>query len=97
MKTTLAMAVALAGLGLAASGANALPAGSVAGIATPDTLIEKTHGWHSSCQRGPAGWHFHSRRDGRVPCAVRPPGVHWYWTFRDGRHGWWHRHERRWH
>lgn len=100
MKKTLGMAVALVGLGLAASGAHALPAGSAANIATPDSLVEKTHGWHSGCQLGGAGWHFHSRSRGRVVCVVRTPrpvGAHWIWTFRDGRHGWWHRHERRWH
>ena len=59
-------------------------------------LIEQVNGNHSSCARGPAGWHYHYRGE-RIACDPRPSGRYWGWTERDGRWGWWHERERRWH
>jgi hypothetical protein len=59
---------------LGASAANAVPlmrpaeAPTSAGSAVE---IEKVHGWHSYCARGPARWHRHVPGAGNVPCA--PP------------------------
>lgn len=58
--------------------------------------VDTVHYKHSSCQRGGAGWHYHHRGHRHV-CGPRPRGHHWGWTFREGRWGWWNRHERRWH
>jgi len=30
--------------------------------------IQKVHGCHAVCRRGPAGWHRHGPRCGRIPC-----------------------------
>lgn len=66
---------AFAGLALAmtfgASAANAIPLAkpvdtAAAGVATE---VEKIHGWHSYCARGPARWHRHVPGAGNVPCA----------------------------
>lgn len=77
--------------------AMALPVGKVQVPSTAaDSLVEQVHGGHGACARGPAGWHYHTRRGVRVACNPRPAGRYWGWQFRDGRYGWWHSRERRW-
>jgi hypothetical protein len=67
----------LAGLALAmtfgASATGAVPLARPAELpqAAPALEIEKVHGWHSYCARGPARWHRHVPGAGNVPCA--PP------------------------
>jgi hypothetical protein len=48
-------------LALGVGSALAAPAGSLKGIggSATESLVEKTHGCHRSCERGPAGWHRH--------------------------------------
>jgi hypothetical protein len=91
-----ALAAGLAMLTLA-GGANALPgAGNLPGASSAEgTLLQKVHGRHRSCERGPAGWHYHSFRGERVACDPRPRGPWWMWRCAEGRCDWWHRNERR--
>ena len=58
--------------------------------------IQTVHYSHRSCQRGPAGWHYHFHGE-RIACDPRPSGREWGWRHREGRWGWWHERERRWH
>jgi hypothetical protein len=96
IKRGIIAAAGLLAVSVTGGAAMALPAAGAIDLPQGQNLVEKAHGWHSSCQRGPAGWHYHSRRDGRVACIVRPPGHYWRWTYRDGRYGWWHWRDRRW-
>jgi hypothetical protein len=67
----------LAGLALAttfgASAAVAVPLARPAEMPaqSAEFEIEKVHGWHSYCARGPARWHRHVPGAGNVPCAPR--------------------------
>lgn len=51
---------------------NATPlTGSAKGLASGATvadIIQRVHGCHRACARGPAGWHRHGPRCGRIPC-----------------------------
>lgn len=97
IKTVIAAVGLMLGASMSITSASALPAARALDLPQGERPIEKAHSWHSTCQHGPAGWHYHSRRDGRVACVVRPRGSYWRWSFRDGRHGWWHWRDRRWH
>ena len=100
MKKTLWLAAGVLAAGLTASAAYALPAGGALPSQKPadaGTIVDKGHGCHRTCQRGPAGWHYHvGPRCVRVACGAPPPGRWWLWRCADGRCGYWHRHDRRW-
>lgn len=72
-KLIIAFAGAALGLGIAASAAQATPAGlaPLSGMAN-DSLVEKTHGWHRACVRGPGGWWHRHVRGGVIACGPRP-------------------------
>lgn len=88
--------VLLAGVG----SAQAAPAG---GMLKPlsgatEVGIVKVHGVHRSCELGPRGWHRSLPSGRRVECRpARPKGWFWIWRSEGGRHGWYHRKEKRWH
>lgn len=42
------------------------------------TQVEKVHGYHRSCQRGPAKWHRHTRSGRNVWCGRPRGGVRVY-------------------
>lgn len=71
------LSTAFAGLALAttfgASTASAIPLAKPAEPAGSGITseVEKVHGWHSYCARGPARWHRHVPGAGNVPCV--PP------------------------
>jgi hypothetical protein len=69
MKALIAAAFATAALLGASASAQAMPAaaGLKAAIADEARIVEKTHGVHRYCARGPAGWHRHFRGR-RIPC-----------------------------
>jgi hypothetical protein len=48
----------------------AMPLGAPKGLAngTATDAIQRVHGCHAVCRRGPAGWHRHGPRCGRIPC-----------------------------
>ena len=92
MRTSV-LAGCVAALVMSAGAASALPAGNMK-LDLP-SQVEKAHFAHGSCQRGPAGWHYHVRGQ-RISCDPRPSGRYWGWKNRDGRWGWWHERERRW-
>ena len=49
------------------------------------------------CVRDDRGWH-NMRGERRVTCRPsRPSGLDWIWRAENGRTGWWHRKESRWH
>jgi len=55
--------------GSAANAAPLSPASSApAGV---ESQVEKVHGYHRSCKRGPARWHRHTRSDHNVRCGPR--------------------------
>lgn len=56
---------AAAALLTSAGGLAAAPAVPAVAI---DNAIVKVHGIHSSCQRGPGGWHRHNQWGERRPC-----------------------------
>jgi hypothetical protein len=99
MKATSVLAGLILSLGLGLGSASALPAGGAGSPVLPgatDSLVQKVHGCHRSCQLGPAGWHYHvGPRCRRVVCGVFPGGP-WIWWCDRGRCGWWHPHHRRW-
>jgi hypothetical protein len=78
-----------------AGAATAMPLGKLDAPEGNAPLIEQVNGNHRSCNRGPAGWHYHYRGQ-RIACNPRPSGRYWGWQLRDGRWGWWHSRERRW-
>ena len=55
---------------LATRSLEAMPLGAAKGVgnAAPADLIQKAHGCHHFCARGPAGWHRHGPRCGRWRC-----------------------------
>lgn len=94
--------LAAAGLALAVFGmgtAQAAPVGLLKPVdSAADSALIKVHGVHSSCQLGGAGWHRSPRRGVRIVCRpARPRGIFWTWREFDGRKGWYHRRDRRWH
>ena len=100
MKKSILVAAGLLSTGLLATAASAAPLGGIGGSAAPATEsgIVLIHGSHRVCERGPAGWHYHSRiRDRRISCRPPSPGRLWIWRSEGGKTGWWHRNERRWH
>ncbi len=101
MKMSVIAAAGLLASGLfAASAASAAPLGGIAagGNTANSGLVQQIHGTHRVCERGPAGWHYHTRlTHRRIACRPASPGRLWIWRSEGGRHGWWHRHERRWH
>lgn len=59
----------IAGLGVSISSASALPVrGQMASGGESPVLVEKVHGWHSHCVRGPAHYHRHIPGAGNVSC-----------------------------
>ncbi len=83
-----AIAGAVLAVGLAMSPAQAAPGGlsPLKSVTTQDSLVQKTHGWHSYCSTNRRGWrHRHVRGRGTVSCGryVRPR--HW----RGSRHCYW--------
>lgn len=98
MKLTKVVALAAFAL-VAPAAANAAP---VSGLGTApavkDGALIKVHGVHRSCELGKYGWHRSPPGGGRIECRPhRPRGEFWIWRSEGGRHGWWHRHEKRWH
>jgi hypothetical protein len=85
--------LSVSALALTTATAAALPIAPLS-PATP-AAVELVNGNHSSCNRGPAGWHYHYRGE-RIACGGRPSGRYWGWTNREGRWGWWNSRERRW-
>lgn len=98
MKASLFAAALFSGVLLAAP-VGAAPAGMAkdVGAAAPTAEIELVHGNHRSCERGPAGWHYHNRFGDRIACVPRPRGLFFTWRCEGERCGWWHRTYRRWH
>ena len=51
------------------SAANAAPLSHASSApAGAETQVEKVHGYHRSCQRGPNRWHRHTRSGDNVRC-----------------------------
>jgi len=97
MRRILLATATLVGAGAIATTAGAAPALAPHGLAVENDLVQKTHGWHATCQLGPGGWHYNSRWRGRVACRPVSPGRVWIWRSEGPIVGWWHPHERRWH
>ena len=72
-KLIIAFAGAALSFGVAASAANAAPAGltPLSKIAGSESLVEKTHGWHRACVRGPRGWRHRHVRGRTISCGPR--------------------------
>ena len=99
-RSVLAAAGLLASGFIATSAASAAPLGGIAsgGNTVDSSLVLQIHGTHRVCERGPAGWHYHTRfTHRRVACRSPSPGRLWIWRSEGGRTGWWHPRERRWH
>jgi hypothetical protein len=91
---------ALAALVLVApvGAASAAPIGNLGSAPAVENGVVQVHGRHSTCELGVAGWHRSPRRGVRIACRPqRPRGNFWIWRSEGPRHGWYHRHERRWH
>ena len=76
MRILIAAASAVFAVASLTATANAAPAlgGGIKSVLEQETkLVEKTHGIHRYCARGPAGWHRH-KRGYRIPCP--PPRVY---------------------
>lgn len=100
MHKSLLAAVGLIGAAMITTTASAAPLGGLAAGASADAgIVHQIHDGnvHRSCQRGPGGWHYHSRWRGRVACRPVSPGKLWIWRSEGSRVGWWHPRERRWH
>jgi hypothetical protein len=66
-------ALAVASAFGASAAAAVLPAKPAEPAGQNSTLeVDKVHGWHSYCARGPVRWHRHVPGIGNVPCAPRP-------------------------
>ena len=99
MKMIIAAVILGLGTALAAGAASAAPAGGF-GSAVPqaDAGLIKVHGIHSTCERGPAGWHRSPRKGVRIECRPRrPSGLYWSWRKTGPNWGWYHTREKRWH
>lgn len=72
-KIIVALAGAALGFGLAVSTAEAAPAGlaSLSGSIGTAPLVDKVHGWHRRCVRGPGGWRHRHVRRGVISCGPR--------------------------
>ena len=73
-KLALAIAGAALAAGLSMSSAQAAPGGlaPLKGVTTSsDTLVQKTHGWHSYCATSRRGWRHRHVRRGTVSCGPR--------------------------
>ena len=83
---------------IAPAAAQAAPGAGLGTVpAATDSALVKVHGVHRSCERGGAGWHRSPRPGVRIVCRpARPRGNFWIWRSEGPRHGWWHRHEKRW-
>lgn len=69
-------AIALAAAAFVTFGGSAMaaPGGSLSAIksiATSQTMVEKTHGWHRTCRRGLSDVHRHIKGVGRATCSSR--------------------------
>lgn len=97
MKLSKIAAVGAALFAMSATAASAAPGaglGSKPGVASG---IIQVHGVHGRCELGPAGWHRNPRPGVRIACRPpRPRGAYWMWRSEGPRHGWYHRHEKRW-
>lgn len=89
-KFILALAAAAFAAGLSLSTAEAFTPGNTA-TAAPESLMQKTHFRHRSCELGVYGWHRHVGPHGwRVACWPRARHPHRCWIGRHGhRHCWW--------
>ncbi len=97
MKLTKIVALSAFAL-LAPAAAQAAPSTGLGKAPAVESGIIKVHGRHHECERGRFGWHRSPRHGVRIECRPhRPPGAYWIWRSEGPRHGWYHRHERRWH
>lgn len=78
MKSMLSIALASAVMVMAVPAAQATPLAPnlKAAVEAEASLIQKTHGFHRYCARGPVRWHRHDRYGRNVPCYRRGP--RWY-------------------
>lgn len=98
MKMILAATAFAVGTALSVAGASAAPAVGAMKAAAPDSNIERVHGIHTTCERGPAGWHRSPRKGVRITCRPhRPSGLYWSWKKIGPDWGWYHTKEKRWH
>ncbi|MFN0218135.1 MAG: hypothetical protein ACKVP4_04875 [Hyphomicrobium sp.] len=67
MFAAVAAGFALVSLASSVQAAPAVGGGLKAAIADEARMVEKTHGVHRYCARGPAGWHRH-RWGRRISC-----------------------------
>ncbi len=74
--TKLGFAVAALAFGGMAATAQAAPmvGSGLKDIIASEAIVDKTHGVHRYCGRGPAGWHRHGRFGGRIACP--PPRLY---------------------
>lgn len=77
-KQLLAMGALAASLGFASS-AQALPSSPTTPAETGIT-IQKVHGCHRSCERGPRGWHRHGLACRPIACVPAAPRPHRCWV-----------------
>lgn len=60
-----------------------------------ETLVTDVQ--YRTCTRDDRGWRY-MRGESRIRCRPsRPDGLDWIWRVANGRSGWWHNGERRWH
>jgi hypothetical protein len=77
MRTLFVAASAAVALSYSAGVANAAPLASGLKSAIEreavghGSLVQKSHGFHRYCARGPRGWHRHGRFGQRIPCYPR--------------------------
>ena len=69
LSATLAAGVMMAAMPGFAANTSSFGALKELGAAQPSG-VEKTHGWHRTCQWGLNGWHRHVPGVGRVQCTV---------------------------
>ena len=93
MKMLLAVTIAVCAMTTMASVAPlALDATALLAV---DNNLQLVAGY--SCSRDDRGWRYY-RGDRRIDCRPsRPFGLYWSWRDLDGRNGWWHRRDNRWH
>lgn len=68
-KLSFAVVVTVAGLAIAGSSGMATTVGSLGalkGVASQQSVVDKTHGWHRTCRRGLNGYHKHVPGVGRI-------------------------------